>query len=150
MKPFLYNVAHAFYTRQGEAVKDNTFVFPSRRAQLFFLKYLAEMPKNPIFSPTTLTIDDFISQLSGYAPADRIEMLFLLYKHYKNLSTSNETFDDFLYWADILLSDFDDVDKYLVDASQLFSNIYELKNIDEYSYSGTTKIFREVCIAFQC
>ncbi|MBQ7819672.1 MAG: PD-(D/E)XK nuclease family protein [Bacteroidales bacterium] len=131
MKPFLYNVAHAFYTRQGEAVKDNTFVFPSRRAQLFFLKYLAEMPKNPIFSPTTLTIDDFISQLSGYAPADRIEMLFLLYKHYKNLSTSNETFDDFLYWADILLSDFDDVDKYLVDASQLFSNIYELKNIDE-------------------
>ena len=57
-------------------------------------------------------------------------MLFLLYYNYIRLSKSSETFDDFYYWADILLTDFDDVDKYLVDASQIFSNLYQLKEID--------------------
>ena len=130
MNPFLYSVAQAFYSREGELIKDNTFVFPSRRAELFFIKYLSQISGKPIFSPNTITIDDFISQLSGYAPADRIEMLFLLYDNYIKISKSNESFDDFYYWADILLSDFDDVDKYLVDASKIFSNLYQLKEID--------------------
>lgn len=130
MNPFLYSVAQAFYSREGEAIKDNTFIFPSRRAELFFIKYLSQISDKPIFSPNTITIDDFISQLSGYAPADRIEMLFLLYDNYKRISNTNETFDDFYYWADILLTDFDDIDKYLVDASKIFSNLYELKEID--------------------
>ena len=120
MNPFLYSVAQAFYSREGESIKNNTFVFPSRRAELFFIKYLSQISGKPIFSPNTITIDDFISQLSGYAPADRIEMLFLLYDNYIKISNSNETFDDFYYWADILLTDFDDVDKYLVDASKIF------------------------------
>ena len=130
MNPFLYSVAQAFYSREGESIKNNTFVFPSRRAELFFIKYLSQISGKPIFSPNTITIDDFISQLSGYAPADRIEMLFLLYDNYIKISNSNETFDDFYYWADILLTDFDDVDKYLVDASKIFSNLYQLKEID--------------------
>ena len=130
MNPFLYSVAQAFYSREGEAIKDNTFIFPSRRAELFFIKYLSQISGKPIFSPNTITIDDFISQMSGYAPADRIEMLFLLYDNYIKISKSNETFDDFYYWADILLTDFDDIDKYLVDASKIFSNLYELKEID--------------------
>lgn len=130
MSQFLYSVAQAFYTRKGESIKDYTFIFPSRRAELFFIKYLSQISNKPIFSPTTITIDDFISQLSGYAAADRIEMLFLLYDNYIKISNSTETFDDFYYWADILLTDFDDIDKYLVDASKIFSNLYELKEID--------------------
>ncbi len=130
MNPFLYSVAQAFYSREGDGVKDNTFIFPSRRAALFFIKYLSQISGKPIFSPNTITIDDFISQVSGYAPADRVEMLFLLYNNYIKLSKSEETFDDFYYWADILLTDFDDVDKYLVDASKIFSNLYQLKEID--------------------
>ncbi|MBR5324035.1 MAG: PD-(D/E)XK nuclease family protein [Muribaculaceae bacterium] len=130
MNPFLYSVAQEFYNREGDGVKDNTFIFPSRRAELFFIKYLSQISKKPIFSPNTITVDDFISQISGYAPADRVEMLFVLYDNYIKLSKSEETFDDFYYWADILLTDFDDVDKYLVDASKIFSNLYQLKEID--------------------
>jgi hypothetical protein len=135
MKPFLYRLAKVFFDSGRDNLKDYTFVFPSRRAELFFMKYLSEVSaekKNPmpVFSPSTLTIDDFVSQLSGYSPADRIEMLFLLYNNYIKFLETQETFDDFYYWADILLSDFDDVDKYLVDPKKLFSNIYELKEID--------------------
>lgn len=130
MNQFLYSVAQAFYSREGEAIKDNTFIFPSRRAELFFIKYLSQISSKPIFSPNTITIDDFISQMSGYALADRVEMLFLLYDNYIKISKSSESFDDFYYWADILLSDFDDIDKYLVDASKIFSNLYELKELD--------------------
>lgn len=138
MNPYLYSIAQAFYNNEGDAIKDNTFIFPSRRAELFFTKYLSQIANKPIFSPNTLTIDDFVSQLSGYAPADRVEMLFVLYNNYKELSSSNESFDDFFYWADILLTDFDDVDKYMVDASQLFSNIYELKEIETHFKDSLT------------
>ena len=135
MKPFLYRLAKVFFDSGRDSLKDYTFIFPSRRAELFFMKYLSEVSaekKNPMpfFSPPTLTIDDFVSQLSGYSPADRIEMLFLLYNNYIKFLETQETFDDFYYWADILLTDFDDVDKYLVDPKKLFSNIYELKEID--------------------
>lgn len=149
MKPFLYSLAKVFYEGGRDNLKDYTFIFPSRRAELFFFKYLSEVSAErensmPIFSPSTLTIDDFISQLSGYSPADKIEMLFLLYNNYVKLLETDETFDDFYYWADILLTDFDDVDKYLVDAKKLFSNIYELKEIDAkfgYQLSDEQKVF---------
>ncbi|MBQ3555505.1 MAG: PD-(D/E)XK nuclease family protein [Bacteroidales bacterium] len=130
MSSFLYSVAKAFYHGNAENLRNHTFVFPSRRAELFFLKHISKLSGKYIFSPSTITIDDFVSQLSGYAPADRVEMLFLLYNHYINATSREESFDDFYYWADILLTDFDDVDNFLVDASKIFSNIYELKEID--------------------
>lgn len=135
MTPFLYNVAQAYYKQYGQEVSNFTFVFPNRRAGLFFQKYLSEIARKPIFSPQILTIADLFSRLSGLNTADRIEQLFMLYNIYKRLSGSLETFDEFLFWGEMLLNDFDDVDKYLVDAEQLFSNIQDLKEIDAgFSY----------------
>ncbi|NDV69586.1 PD-(D/E)XK nuclease family protein [Dysgonomonas sp. 25] len=130
MIPFLRNVAQVYYHKYGQAVSRFAFVFPNRRAGIFFQKYLAEIAGKPLFSPQIFTIADLFEQLSDYHKADRIEMLFLLYDIYKEVSNSAETFDEFLYWGDMLLNDFDDVDKYLVDAKQLFRNIYDLKEID--------------------
>lgn len=130
MIPFLYNVAEAFFKQYGNKVSGFTFVFPNRRAGLFFQKYLSQIAKRPVFSPEILTISDLFTRLSGLETADRIEQLFILYDSYKNLSGTEETFDEFLFWGEMLLNDFDDVDKYLVDARQLFSNIQDLKEID--------------------
>lgn len=135
MIPFLYNVAQVYYKQYGQEVSNFTFVFPNRRAGLFFQKYLSEIARKPIFSPEILTIADLFSRLSGLNTADRIEQLFMLYNIYKKVSGSLETFDEFLFWGEMLLNDFDDVDKYLVDAQQLFSNIQDLKEIDAgFSY----------------
>lgn len=135
MTPFLYNVAQAYYKHYGQEVSNFTFVFPNRRAGLFFQKYLSEIARKPIFSPEILTVTDLFGRLSGLNSADRIEQLFMLYDIYKRVSGSLETFDEFLFWGEMLLNDFDDVDKYLVDAHQLFSNIQDLKEIDAgFSY----------------
>lgn len=130
MIPFLYNVAQSYYRAHGQAVSRFTFVFPNRRAGLFFQNYLAQIAGRPIFSPEILTVTDLFGRLSSYKKADRIEMLFLLYDIYKQISGTSETFDEFLYWGEMLLNDFDDVDKYLADAKQLFRNIHDLKDID--------------------
>lgn len=130
MIPFLYNVAQAYYKNHGQEISNFTFVFPNRRAGIFFQHYLSQIAQKPIFSPEILTVTDLFERLSPYRKADRIEMLFMLYDIYKGVSRSAETFDEFLYWGEMLLNDFDDVDKYLVDAQQLFRNIRDLKEID--------------------
>ncbi|MDR0995446.1 MAG: PD-(D/E)XK nuclease family protein, partial [Tannerella sp.] len=107
---FLREVAERFLAVYGGRISRFAFVFPNRRAGLFFKKYLSEAAGKPLFSPTILTINELFMQLSGKQAADRIRMLFTLYHLYKRQSATEETFDEFLYWGDMLLNDFDDVD----------------------------------------
>lgn len=130
MNSFLYRIAHIYYTEKKESISNFTFVFPNRRAGLFFQRYLSEIAQKPLFSPEILTINDCFALASKWQTADRLGNLFKLHRIYKELSGSEETFDTFVYWGEMLLSDFDEVDKYLVDAQQLFTNITELKQID--------------------
>lgn len=130
MKPFLYQVAEVFYQHHKDELTSYAFVFPNRRAGIFFQKYLVQVAGKPMFSPTIVTINDLFQKLSGKQTADRVGMLFRLYDIFIAHSGSKETFDEFLYWGEMLLSDFDDIDKYMVDAARLFSNISDLKNID--------------------
>ena len=130
MKPFLYQVASLFYEKWGAEVSRLAFVFPNRRTGLFFQKYLSEVADIPLFSPTNLTINDLFIQLSGKQSADRISMLFTLYDIYIRQSGSTETFDEFLYWGEMLLNDFDDIDKYMANARMLFSNVTDLREIE--------------------
>ena len=131
MKPFLYQVATLFYQQYGAEIHRLAFVFPNRRAGLFFQKYLSEISEKPLFSPSILTINDLFMQLSGKHPADKIQMLFRLYEFYKQRSGSSESFDEFIYWGEMLLNDFDDIDKYMVDARMLFRNVSDLKSLDD-------------------
>ena len=131
MTPFLYKVAETFYVHYREDVSRLAFVFSNRRAGLFFKKYLAQVAGKPLFVPRVYTINDLLVSISSFRLADKTEMLFSIYELYQQLSHSAESFDKFAFWGEMLLNDFDDVDKYLVDAKQLFTNIKELKEIDE-------------------
>ncbi len=135
MTPFLKQIAKLFYDKYGADVRRLAFVFPNRRSGIFFRKYLSEVATKPIFSPSILTINDLFHKLNPKQQADHIKLLFLLYEIYIRQSGSEETFDDFVYWGEMLLNDFDDIDKYLVDAKQLFTNVTDLNNIDkEFSF----------------
>ncbi len=131
MKPFLYQVAETFFHKYGKQLYHHAFVFPNRRAGVFFQKYLSEIAGTPIFSPTILTIQELFQQLTNYQQVDKIEMLVSLFGIYKELSKSDESFDDFVYWGEMLLNDFNDVDKHLVDAQQLFKNVADIREIDK-------------------
>lgn len=131
MIPFLNKVAKLFFSKYGSEIHKHTFVFPNRRASMFLSKYLAEITNKPLFSPTMITIQELFTSISPYRLADRIEMLVILYKHFKRISGSEESFDDFIFWGEMLLNDFDDVDKYLVDAEQLFVNVHDFRSLDD-------------------
>lgn len=135
MTPFLYNVAQTYYSHFGNKVSGFTFIFPNRRAGRFFLKYLSEVAGKPVFAPEIITIADLFTKLSELKSADRIYQLFVLYDCYREVSGSDETFEDFMFWGEMLLNDFDDLDKSMADARQLFRNIQDLKEIDaNFSY----------------
>lgn len=129
---FLYQVAEVFWREKGDALRNYCFVFPNRRSSLFFQKYLGLVASKPVFSPTTITINTLFSQLSGLRTSDKIYSLYQLYCHYISFCEGErrESFDDFIFWGDMILNDFDDVDKYLVDARKLFSNIKDLQELN--------------------
>ena len=131
MKPFLKQIAELFHDKHGADIHRLAFVFPNRRSGVFFRKYLSETASKPIFSPTILTIDELFRKLNPKQPVDPVKALFILYHIYIRQSGLAETFDDFVYWGKMLLNDFDEIDKYLVDARQLFTNVTDLMSIEK-------------------
>ncbi|MBN2863147.1 MAG: PD-(D/E)XK nuclease family protein, partial [Bacteroidales bacterium] len=137
MKYFLQRIAESLYSQYGKGLNTHCLVFPNRRAGLFFRKYLADVIDKPVWSPSVMTINDLFHSLSSLQLAENEMLLFELYKVYRKVRQSRESFDDFYFWGDMLLNDFDDIDKYLVDASKLFRNVKDIKRIDEL-FGGLT------------
>ena len=136
MKAFLEQVAAHYF---AEDISSTVFVFPNRRSMAFFSKYLsgevARKGTQPIMAPRILTVNDFFYHIYDTDVTDRIRLILELYEVYKQLNPKAEPLDEFVFWGDVILSDFDDVDKYMIDAEGLFRNIAELKEIqDEFSY----------------
>lgn len=135
MQSFLQLVAHDLYTKIGNDLSRTVLVFPNKRANLFFNEYLASESDQPIWSPAAMSISDLFQKLSVQKKGDPILLVCELYKVFKEETLSQETLDDFYFWGELLISDFDDVDKNLVDADKLFSNLQALKNLmDDYEF----------------
>ena len=112
-----------------------TIVFPNRRAALYFRKHLSEMISKPIFAPNLITIEEFISGFSTLKVPDKLDLVHRLHTTYREVmgdipSSRNESFDQFYFWGDMLLRDFDELDKYMVNASGLFKDLRNLKEIE--------------------
>ena len=139
MKPFLQQVAEHYFAEGG--MEQLCFVFPGRRAMNFFKKYLGHCVEasgtgKPLVAPQMMAVSDFWYRTAGVRPADRVKLLLDLYEEYRALrGQAAEPLDDFIFWGDVILSDFNDADKYLVDPSHLFANVADYKNIqDNFSY----------------
>ena len=144
MIPFLKQVADHYYNI-GEADKC-CFIFPNRRSLVFFTRHLCQAVKDsdvlsrPIVAPEMLTINDFFHKVGGMHSVERVRLLIELYDCYRECNPKAESLDEFIFWGDVILSDFNDVDKYLVDPKQLFTNISDLKKIqDTYTYLTDTQ-----------
>lgn len=131
MSKFLEQVASYVNQQHGSALNRIAMVFPSRRAGIYFLKYLSALHETPSWSPVILTLSDVFATFSPLQPADQLTLVATLYKIYKEKTGSTETFDSFYYWGEMMLSDFDDLDKHLVDAGMLFRNISDIKDLEK-------------------
>lgn len=147
MTYFLEHIADSLYKEFGNTLDRHCLVFPNRRAGLYFLKYLAVRIEKPVWAPSILTINELFRSYSSLQIAGNEILLFELYKVYRNLKKPFESFDEFYYWGDMLLNDFDDVDKYLVNASLLFRNVLDIKNIDQ-QFGGLTETQIEIIRRF--
>ncbi len=128
--PFLRSIAKAFASQKKCDMKDYCFVFPNRRSGTYFAKEIVDLNEGAFIMPQITTISDLLSDFTHLVEAGRIELLLDLYSEYRNILAGNaDSFDKFVFWGDIVLSDFNDVDRYLVDAQSLFRNIKELKEI---------------------
>lgn len=135
MQSFLQLVAHDLYTKIGNDLSRTVLIFPNKRANLFFNEYLAVESDQPIWAPAAMSISDLFQKLSVQKAGDPIRLVCELYKVFKEETLSQETLDDFYFWGELLISDFDDIDKNLVDANKLFSNLQDLKNLmDDYEF----------------
>ena len=114
MKTFLKLVAHDLYTKTNGDFARTAIVFPNKRAGLFFNEYLASETDRPIWSPVKLVCE--------------------LYKVFVNITGSKESLDDFYFWGELLISDFDDADKNMVDTEAMFRNIKDLNELSDNGY----------------
>ncbi len=143
MTPFLKQVADHYYNRRDLGTK--CFVFPNRRSMVYFRKHLADAVASdgsamPMVMPRMTTINDFFFKAADTGPADRVRLILDLYDCYARLNPKAEPLDEFVFWGDVILGDFNDVDKYLVEPKQLFTNVADYKQIqDTFTYLTDTQ-----------
>lgn len=128
---FLYQIAKKVYENHKKELGDICIVFPNKRAGLFFSKYLSELTEKPLWSPVFMTIRELMQEFSGLQLADPLHLIFKLYRIFRKEKKTEESFDEFYHWGEMLLNDFDEVDKYLVSAKDLFRNLSDLKEMDD-------------------
>ena len=134
MNTFLHLVAQSLLQRYGTNLSRLTLVFPGKRAVLFFNQALTELSDRPVWSPRCVTISELFHEASPYTPCDPVESVCRLHRVYAQIVDEPQTLDQFYGWGEVLLADFDDVDKHLADARQLFTNIRDIKALEDNSY----------------
>lgn len=135
MESFLKLVAADLYQRTQGDLAHTAVVFPNKRASLFFNEYLAKEADTPIWSPAYISISELFRNLSDWEVGDSVKLVCELYKVFCQETQSKETLDDFYFWGEMLIADFDDADKNMVDTDSLFANLQDLRNImDDYKF----------------
>ena len=136
MEPFLKIVAEDLYSKFGSdnGLADITVVFPNRRARLFFDDFISACSSKPVWSPQYTTIEELFQSQSDLRSADRIEMVTILHKIYQEELHTDESLDSFWSCGELMLADFDDIDRNLAPADQLFTLLREQKDMTDLSF----------------
>ena len=129
MEKFLESVAADLWARYGEEVGELKVILPNTRTRVFFVDALSKVAQKPLWAPEYLSIDSLMVSLAGLERVDSISALTELFAIYSAYHP-DESFDGFYRWGEVLMGDYDAVDKYLIDAEMLFANIADLKEVD--------------------
>ena len=134
MKSFLEHVAEDLLSRYGTNLSRVAVVFPNKRASLFLNEHLARLAGKPIWSPAYITISDLFRSHSSLQVADPILLVCELHQVFTACTGIDETLDHFYGWGQLLLSDFDDLDKNMAPADKVLANLRDIHELDDTSY----------------
>ena len=140
MKTFLEHVAHDIINKYGYDLSRVAVVFPNKRAALFMNEYLVRIAGRPIWSPAYITISDLFRRHSSRRTGDQIKLICDLHKCFTECTGIDETLDHFYGWGQLLLADFDDLDKNMAEADKVFANLRDIHELDDVSYLSKEQI----------
>ena len=133
MIAFLDKIADRLLKKFPENMEGVLVVLPSKRAVVFLKHYLSKKIKTPIFLPEFYSIEEFVERISGLTVLDNISLQFRLYKAYlKNALKKADSFDEFMNWSNVLLHDFNEIDRGLVDAEAIYTNLKNVKELENW------------------
>ena len=132
MERFLSRCATYINKKHASELKDICVVFPNRRSGVFFKSYLGKELSHPVIGPEVTTVNELFARYSKLHQGEKLQLISVLYDVFKKHTDTAESFDDFYFWGEVLLADFNDIDRYLVDAKDLFTNIADLKEIEAH------------------
>lgn len=139
-KKFLVALAENVSKMPQEDILKLRLIFTNRRAIKYFEKEYRTIKQGVYFLPQCDTISDFVQQHSQLKIADELSLVYVLYNCYQQVWYSHnplgkdeekESFEQFYFWGKTILSDFDDIDKNLADASKLYTTLSEEKEIED-------------------
>ena len=133
-KTFLEYVAEDIISKYGTDLSRIAVVFPNKRAALFLNEHLARLAGQPVWSPAYITISDLFRQHTDLKTADPIKLICDIHKSFTKCTGIDETLDHFYGWGQLLLADFDDIDKNMADADNIFCNLKDIHELDDISY----------------
>ena len=134
IQTFLQYVARDIIDKYGTNLSRIAIIFPNKRASLFLNQELAKVVNKPIWSPSYITISDFFRKYSKRTVCEPMELICKLHKVFCQTTGMREALEHFYGWGEILLSDFDDIDKHLADPRLIFSNIKNLRELDDTQF----------------
>lgn len=147
MIPFLEKIADRLLAKFPDNMQNIAVVLPSKRAVVFLKHYLAKKISKPIFLADFYSIEEFIEGLSGLHILDNISLQFRLYRTYVKCSNNKkDSFDDFLRWSNLLLHDFNEVDRNLVDAATIYMNLSEVKELESWSVEDWSFLSKDLTL----
>ncbi|WP_452597431.1 PD-(D/E)XK nuclease family protein [Pontimicrobium sp. MEBiC01747] len=134
MKSFIYDVLNHL-NEKGENISLLTFILPSKRAGIFLRQELSQVVNKTIFSPKIISIEEFVEELAQLKTVSNTELLFEFYNSYITLTpkTERDTFETFSKWAQILLQDFNEIDRYLIPQNNIFEYLSAIKELEHWS-----------------
>ena len=148
MRSFLEDVVFEV-SQKYTSLEDLIFVLPSKRAGTFLRNTIAATVQKTVFAPQIFSVEEFIEKISGLAYASNTQQLFQLYATYlKNTETEKDNFFTFSKWGQTLLQDFNEIDRYLIDAKKLFSNLAAIQEINHWSVQSEQTQMMQDYLAF--
>lgn len=120
--------------KKGESLSELTFILPSKRAGSFLKKELSALLQQPVFSPEVLSIEEFSEKISELKTIDSTTALFEFYSVYLEATPKEQTedFENFSSWAQTLIHDFNEIDRYLIPPDSIFNYLSEIQDINHW------------------
>ena len=135
MASFLKNIISEIFQSEENASDNVAIIIPNKRAAVYIHAYLSNMKGAALFAPEIVTINEWVDHYTDTRIVSQTELLFLLYEVHQFIEKdAAESFNDFIKWGKIMLSDFDEIDRYLLDADIVFRDLQQIKDIEDWSF----------------